>query len=116
MTKVAELAKQAEEAYSTFHLRKASQIVMELAQLGNVYFDTKKPWVEARSALTHRDMLATIACCLEGLKTLALISFPILPQTAEKVWQMLGQQTSLATAHWEEALHTPLPEGRALQT
>ena len=37
-----------------FRLRRASQMLMELAQLGNVYFDAKKPWIAARSALTHR--------------------------------------------------------------
>ena len=53
-----------QEAYSTFRLRKASPIVMELAQLGNVYFDAKKPWIAKRSAMTHQEMANAIGCCI----------------------------------------------------
>src|SRR5581483_8897740 len=63
LDKVKQLAKDAEEAYSSFRLRRASAVIMELAQLGNVYFDAKKPWIANRSALTHQDMFNTIGCC-----------------------------------------------------
>jgi methionyl-tRNA synthetase len=87
---------------------------MELAQTGNIYFDSKKPWISARSALTHQDMFNTISCCLECLKTLAIISFPIIPETAEKVWKMLGFNTRLSTVKWDESVATMLPSGQAL--
>lgn len=114
LEKIQQLAKDADEAYSHFRLRKASQIIMELAQLGNVYFDSKKPWISARSALTHQDMANTISCCLECLKTLAIISFPILPDTAEKVWKMLGFTTSMSSVKWDESVATMLPTDQKL--
>lgn len=114
LEKIQKLAQEADDAYAHFRLRRASQIVMELAQLGNIYFDAKKPWVAARSALTHQEMFNTIGCCLECLKTLALISFPIIPETAEKVWKMLGFLTSLSTSRWEEILSHPLPADQKL--
>ena len=42
LEKIHELTQAIYEAYSHFHLRKATQLIMELAQEGNVYFDTKK--------------------------------------------------------------------------
>ncbi len=114
LDKVRALAKEADEAYSQFRLRRASQVIMELAQLGNVYFDSKKPWVANRSALTHQDMFNTIGCCIECLKVLALISSPILPETAEKVWKMLGFKTSLAKAKWDDVVNSLLEAGQAL--
>ncbi len=114
LNKVHELAKEADEAFSHFRLRRASQVVMELAQLGNVYFDAKKPWIAARSAVTHQDMANTIACCLECLKVLALISFPIIPETAEKVWKMLGFKTVLERQKWDEAATAMLLTGQAI--
>lgn len=116
LNKIQHLASEAQNAYSTFHLRKACQIVMELAQAGNVYFDAKKPWIAARSALTHQDMFNTIACCLEGIKALALISSPVIPDSAEKVWKMLGFSHSLASSQWEQVIATPLPVGLQLPT
>lgn len=114
LTKILELAKNAEEAYSTFRLRKASAIFMELAQLGNVYFDAKKPWVTNRSAVTHQEMANTIACCIECLKVLALISFPIIPDSAEKLWKMLGFKTPLAKAKWNDVVISAVESGQEL--
>jgi methionyl-tRNA synthetase len=114
LSKIQSLAKEAEEAYSTFRLRKASSIVMELAQLGNVYFDAKKPWVSNRSALTHQEMANTIGCCIQCLKTLALISFPIIPSAAEKLWKMLGFKTLLAQHRWDEVVLSVLEASQDL--
>jgi methionyl-tRNA synthetase len=114
LDKIHGLVKEVDDAYSHFRLRRASQLIMELAQLGNVYFDSKKPWVAARSALTHQDMANTIGCCLECIKALALISFPIIPTAAEKVWKMLGFTTSLASAKWDETATSMLLTGQSL--
>src|SRR5262249_15489202 len=108
---IRQMANQAYQSYQTFRLRRACQVIMELAQLGNVYFDTKRPWQAAKNAETRPAMETTIACCLECLKVLALISYPIIPETAEKVWQMLGYQESIAASSWEEVLKTPLTQG-----
>jgi methionyl-tRNA synthetase len=70
---VAELATQTAQAYESYHLRRACQLIMELAQAGNAYFDGKKPWVAAKSEETRPGMLSTIFCCIEAIKTLALI-------------------------------------------
>jgi methionyl-tRNA synthetase len=114
LEKIQQLAHGAEEAYTHFRLRRASQIVMELAQLGNVYFDAKKPWIANRSALTHQDMFNTIGCCIQCLKVLALLSFPIIPETAESVWKMLGFKTPLAKAQWDTVIASALETYQAL--
>ena len=44
LQKVKEIAKECEDAYATFSVRKASQQIMELASISNTYFDAKKPW------------------------------------------------------------------------
>ncbi len=120
LDKVKQLAQEADTAYAHFRLRKASQIVMELAQLGNVYFDAKKPWALAKSLETQEEMHRAIGCCLQCIATLALISSPIVPTAAEKIWKMLGQQSSLEKGNWTHIVntplnpHTPLPEPEIL--
>lgn len=111
LDKVKGLVRLADEAYAQFQLRRASQIAMELAQLGNVYFDAKKPWIAARSALTHRDMQTTLACCLECIKCLALIASPIIPEAADQIGQWLGLKEPLHTCRWDDVFLTPLQEG-----
>lgn len=114
LQKITNLAQECKEAYSSFHLRKASQLVMELAHAGNVYFDVKKPWVLAKSQTTVPQMKTCIACCLECLKTLALVSFPIIPTTAEKLWFLLGFKMPLEKKNWADVLQEKIPGGQML--
>jgi len=114
LKKAKELVAQASMNYKHFKLRAASQTVMELAQLGNVYFDHKKPWQDAKNEATKGSMAATIYCCLECLKNLAIISYPIIPNTASQLWGMLGYKTQIENLSWEEAVKQEIPEGQKL--
>ena len=111
---VRQLADQAATSYENFKLRRATQIIMELAQLGNVYFDSKRPWQDAKNPEMRAAMETTISCCIECLKVLALISFPVIPETAGKVWHLLGYETELKGAAWNEVLQTSVPAGQKL--
>lgn len=111
---IQEIAQQAAESYEQFKLRRASQLVMELAQLGNIYFDSKRPWQDAKQEETRMRMKTTLACCLECLKALALISFPVIPTTAERVWKMLGYKDSVEERGWLCILAEKVPEGQSI--
>lgn len=108
------LADMAMGSYAAFKMRRASQVIMELAQLGNVYFDAKRPWQDAKQPETRAAMETTIACCLECLKILALISYPIIPGTADQVWRMLGYSDTIAERGWERIISEPFPEHQRL--
>lgn len=114
LEKVELLTKAIQEAYSTFHLRKASQLIMELAASGNVYFDHKKPWLAAKDPEKKQSMLTTIACCLECLKALCLSSSPIMPHTSQKLFELVGQTSTLSEESWSHVMETPLKEGTKL--
>lgn len=108
------IVEQARASYDAFKVRRASQLVMELAQLGNVYFDAKRPWQAAKQPETRHDMETTIACCLECLKALALIAYPIIPATAVKVWRMLGCPADFESSGWDAVMAHNLAPGQAL--
>ncbi len=97
---IADCITKAEDAYSNFQLRKASQIIMELAHLGNTYFDNKKPWVLAKEEATKEEMNTAIYCCLECIKSLALIAYPIIPTSSKKIWETLGYETDIEKEGW----------------
>lgn len=114
LANIQRLVVEADEAYKNFRLRKASQVIMELAQVGNVYFDNKHPWKDAKDEATVSRMQTTIACCLECLNVLAMISAPIIPQTANAVWEMLGFSDCIADLGWDEISSLPIPVGHKL--
>ncbi len=99
-----EKVKEAQRAYEQFQLRKAATLIMEIAQMGNVYFDHYKPWVLVKTPQTRPQMEKVLATCLECLKCLALVSLPIIPETAQKLWAFLGYNTCLAQEQWEKVI------------
>ena len=110
------LTEEAKEAYSQFKLRRASQILMETVQAGNVYFDLKKPWKDAKDPMRRVAMETTIALSLECIKTVALLAYPLIPMTAEKIWKQLGFQTSIEAEGWEKISLSQLQAGQELGT
>jgi methionyl-tRNA synthetase len=109
---ICKLRDEAAIQYEGFHLRKASQILMELAQAGNAYFDAKKPWQLVKGAEKRKELETVLSCCVECIKNLALLASPILPTSSQKIWKMLGYTTTLAEANWETIAKTPVPAGQ----
>ena len=114
MKSIREISSQIQVCFETFKIRRACQLIMELTQLGNAYFEAKRPWKVTKQPETNGEMETTIACCLDCLKTLALVSFPIIPTTATKIWEMLGYHVSLAELGWEQVLDTTIPANQQL--
>lgn len=108
------IVNEAAESYENFKLRRASQLIMELAQIGNVYFDAKKPWLDVKQPETRKRMEATIFCCMEAMKALAVISSPILPESAQKIWEYLGFKEDLKAGKWDRLLSASITSGQKL--
>ncbi len=110
--KMKSIVSECEKAYGSFQLRKACQHVMELAQAGNVYFDAKKPWKAAKDPLLTDSMYTTLRCCLECIQLLALVSYPVIPEAAEKIAIMLGlSPKDFFALGWKGVIASPLQEG-----
>ncbi len=114
LNQIQSLVDQAAVSYASFKVRRASQVFMELAQLGNVYFDGKKPWQDAKNEDTRARMKTTLACCIECLKALALISFPVIPTTANQLWHLLGYQEDIALVDWNQVKVEKVPAGQKI--
>lgn len=110
------LTQEAKEAYSNFKLRRASQILMEIVQSGNVYFDSKKPWKDAKDPARRSFLETTVALSLECLKQTALVAFPLIPKTAEKIWKQLGYSTSIEQQEWDQVSLSQIPTRQMLGT
>lgn len=114
LAEISRIALDVVESYENFKLRRASQQVMELTSAGNVYFDAKKPWQDLKPGGSVQRMQTSIACCLECLKVLALISYPILPESAAMIWHFIGFEEKLDSLQWDSVLAMNIPEGQLL--
>ncbi|MEN9653895.1 MAG: Methionyl-tRNA synthetase, partial [Chlamydiota bacterium] len=101
-----------ETSFASFHVRKATQELILLAQHGNVYFDLKKPWLLAKDPAQKIKLETTIHLCIECIQLIALAASPVMPETAEKIWHMLsadGKRT------WDETREHKLPPGQPIR-
>ncbi len=84
---------------------KSSRVVQTLVEdfmVANRYFNDKKPWKAVKTS--RSDAATTLYLCLEFLRTATAFLYPIIPETAEKIWFHLGQEVSISRCH-------PLSEG-----
>ena len=102
-------------AFNSYKLRRASQIMMEIAQESNIYFDRKKPWKDLKDPTCHERLMTTLSICLEGLKILAVVSKPIIPDAASKLWDYLNLDKPLDSYLWQEALDVSLTRDGSLK-
>jgi methionyl-tRNA synthetase len=114
LKRIREIVGQISEDFENFRLRSACQRVMQLAHTGNVYFDAKKPWMAAKDPQRMQEVYNTIACCLDCLKTLAVVSFPIIPDAATQLWKLLGFTSQLSQEHWDALVLEQVPAGQKL--
>src|SRR3989454_551250 len=92
------------------HLKDAMKEAIQLARLGNQYFDQKAPW-----ELIKKDRAAcgtVLHVALRVGRSLAIIMAPFLPFSSSRLWRALGYDTDVHSQTWEEALED-VPAGQA---
>jgi methionyl-tRNA synthetase len=94
------------------HFKDAMKEAVQLARLGNQYFDQKAPW-----DLIKRDRAACGAALhvsLRVARSLAVIMAPFLPFSSQRLWSALGYDSDVHAQKWEEALEDA-PQGQTLR-
>lgn len=100
------------DAFSHYRVREACKLMMDIAREGNRYFDEMKPW-ELRVSNSER-LKTVLNVCLNTLGILAFASWSIVPDSAEKLWNMLGQTTNLAQERLDHITTNFLKPGQKL--
>ena len=96
-------------AVESYRFREASQLLLKIARLGNKYLADEEPWKQQK---TDPDRVKTIM--YNGLQiaaVLAIASTPFLPQTADKLKQILGLPIK---SKWDDLLQTEFVSPRTV--
>jgi methionyl-tRNA synthetase len=94
------------------HLKDAMKAAVQLARLGNQYFDRKTPW-----DLIKRDRTAcgtAIHVALRVGRSLAILMAPFLPFSSSRLWHDLGYDSDVHAQPWKDALED-VPAGQPLR-
>lgn len=82
------LGKAIEDSIIKIRLREALKGLIEMARLGNRFFNNREPWRDFETDRKRAD--STILASYRLLKILAYYMHVFLPLSAEKLWYMLG--------------------------
>jgi methionyl-tRNA synthetase len=95
-----DIVRKAEVSYSSkeFSTQRAARLLLELAREARSFSHSESHWKRVSDRRLTRN--TAIALELLAAKTLALLSAPIMPGFAARLWQDLGQTKSLQVQSW----------------
>ncbi|MCD4819147.1 MAG: methionine--tRNA ligase [Candidatus Cloacimonetes bacterium] len=76
-----------EKDYSEYKVRKATRDIIEIARIGNKYFDETQPWKTVK--LDKAKANETLFVCAELLRKISIVFSPIIPKSMNKLREIL---------------------------
>ena len=84
---------------------KAMKRILQFSTFFNQYFQSKEPWKSLH------DSNNTIWISANAVRSLAILLFPFIPSSAQKIWKQLGIIENLTTQDWYSASELRLVQG-----
>jgi methionyl-tRNA synthetase len=100
------------EAIDHFRMKEATKLFIDLARFANKYFNDQEPWATRKS--DPQKCATTLNLCAQTAYALAILMSPILPFTAEKLWQFLQREGKAEAANWHDIGSLPIEAGMQL--
>jgi methionyl-tRNA synthetase len=110
-----EVVKEVEEQMNIVQYSKALEAIWRFISRLNKYIDETAPWTLAKDE-ANKDRLAVVMNHLiDGLYKAAVMVYPYMPTSAQKIWNQLGETRDIHTAKVEEIMGwNLLKEGHVL--
>lgn len=110
-----EVVKEVEEQMDVVQYSKALEAIWKFISRLNKYIDETAPWTLAKDE-ANKDRLAVVMNHLiDGLYKAAVMVYPYMPTSAQKIWNQLGENRDIHTAKVEEIMGwNLLKEGHVL--
>ena len=88
---------------------KALTSIWTLISTANRFIEIQSPWKLAKEGKT-KELEKTLYACLEVLRIVALLTYPFMPQSSQKIWTALGLKDNIANQKLsEQSLWRGLP-------
>jgi len=104
-------------AFDRFEFSKGLEAIWALVSTVDKFIVARAPWNLARQLgdATSQSLLdSTLYAAAEALRIATALAFPVLPQSAPKIWAQLGMQGSLDDVRFESLEWGGLPPGQKI--
>lgn len=92
---VTDAAARADAAIERFRIDEAISSVWTIVDALNLYITENEPWALAKDAAQHERLGTVLYTAAEGLRALAVLLSPVMPESTEKLWVALGAAESI---------------------
>ena len=90
------------------HTDRALKELMAFSSSFNQYFQHKEPWKGGPGSSS------CIYYSVNAVRSLAIVSYPFMPESANRIWCQLGMEGSVDDADWDDAAIIAVRPGHAL--
>jgi methionyl-tRNA synthetase len=90
------IAKQTGEFLKKAETDKALKTILKFSNFFNQYFQKKEPWANKNSSAA-----TTLYISINAVRALAILLYPFIPNSAEKIWSQLNNDDKLQEQSWE---------------
>ena len=96
---VADAAAHADAAIERFRIDEAIHGIWTIVDALNLYITENEPWALAKDDAQRERLSTVLYTAAEGLRALAVLLSPVMPESTEKLWVALGAAASLGRLH-----------------
>jgi methionyl-tRNA synthetase len=111
---IAEAAKRYDDHMIQIELQKAVAAVWSIVDRANGYLVEKEPWKLAKDADRRAELESVLYASAETLRIIAVLTQPVMPGAAQRLWEQLGMPGDVAAQRLPDAaVWGGLPAGTA---
>jgi methionyl-tRNA synthetase len=92
---VADAAAAADAAIERFRIDEAISSVWTIVDALNLYITENEPWALSKDEAQRERLGTVLYTAAEGLRALAVLLSPVMPESTEKLWVALGAAESI---------------------
>ncbi len=100
--KIDTMTSEVKDCFANYRVRKAVNTIMDIARLGNKFFDEQQPWKKVKESKDETNDILYI--CAEILRTVSIVFSPVLPVKMKALRDMLGLSNDFI---WNDLSNTP---------
>ena len=110
-----EVLEKYQAALDSRRLHDMAGALIEIADSVNLYIDRQQPWSIAKQENSKDQLTFVLFNLAESLRWLAICAFPLIPDSAEKIWQMTGLPGKVEDARYRDLSWGRFPCGCVVQ-
>jgi len=100
--------------YESYSLNKALEEIWTFLSAVNRYLAENEPWILAKDPAKRKRLGRILHQAAASLRAISLLIYPVMPESAQKIWDFLGEEKSIAHMRLAEFKYEDFQKGQRI--